>query len=80
MHRSSSGRGSDEFSLNLSQDAVASSDLPMHISNSDITKKEIGLHRKSIGENAVHLIPIVLILCALALWIFSHPTEPSEVM
>ncbi|KAI3994500.1 hypothetical protein MKX01_012757 [Papaver californicum] len=25
------------------------------------------------GENVVHLIPVILVLCALILWVFSHP-------
>lgn len=53
-------------------------DLPTYsnsITISDATKKEMAaLHRKSsLGENAIHLIPLVLVVCALILWLFSLP-------
>ena len=82
MHRSlSTSRASDEFLVNLLPPAMdspplkaaTSNDLPMHNSISDATKKDIALYRKSSGENAIHIIPLVLILCVFILWIFSHP-------
>ncbi|KAF9625375.1 hypothetical protein IFM89_022167 [Coptis chinensis] len=30
-------------------------------------------HIKSSGENSIHIIPNVLIVCAITLWVFSHP-------
>lgn len=84
MHRSSSScRASDEFLVNLLPAAMAmktsspvnvlsSDDLPIYNPVSDATKKEIALHQKSIAENAIHLIPFVLFLCALILWVFSR--------
>ncbi|GAY50558.1 hypothetical protein WN943_000740 [Citrus x changshan-huyou] len=52
-------------------------DLPTYanIPISDATKKEMAaMHRKSsLGENAIHLIPLLLIFCALILWLFSLP-------
>lgn len=81
MHRSSSTcRASDEFLVNLLPmaasspvKALSSDDLPIYDPVSEATKKEIALHQKSIAENAIHLIPLVLFLCALILWVFSHP-------
>ncbi|KAJ1390198.1 hypothetical protein SESBI_37658 [Sesbania bispinosa] len=86
MHRSSSiSRAPDEFFVDISatgtlasstlQMAASSSNgyLPIHRSVFDDTKKElIPLHGKSSGQNAIHLIPLVLIFCGLVLWIFSH--------
>ena len=46
---------------------------------SDATKKEMSMHHKSSGENAIHLIPLVLILCALILWVFSDPGNPYTI-
>ncbi|KAJ4708326.1 Transmembrane protein [Melia azedarach] len=85
MHRSSStSRASDEFLVNMlpasvtmgspTLKTVASDDLPIYDHPiSDATKKEMAMHHKSMGENAIHLIPLVLILCAFILWLFSHP-------
>ncbi|KAG6718750.1 hypothetical protein I3843_04G158600 [Carya illinoinensis] len=80
MHRSSStSRASDEFLLNLLPADMGSppplmksaDELPTYHSISDATKKDAALHTRSSGENAIHLIPLVLILCGLILWIFS---------
>ncbi|KAJ4826924.1 hypothetical protein Tsubulata_025538 [Turnera subulata] len=83
MYRSSTttSRSSDDFLVNLSPAPIASplkatysDELPVYDSVvSDSTKKEIALHNKTLGEKAVHLIPVVLILCALILWLSSHP-------
>ncbi|XP_010250366.1 PREDICTED: uncharacterized protein LOC104592622 [Nelumbo nucifera] len=83
MHRSAStSRASDEFLINISPAVKCCStglktvhvdDLPRYDPISDTNKKEAGSHPKSSGENAVHLIPLVLILCAIILWLFSHP-------
>lgn len=87
MYRSSSAaRVSDEFSINLSpagkgspslKPSVADHDLPLYTPIPDGTKKESGVHQKSSGENAIHLIPVILVLCALVLWFFSHPSTTS---
>ncbi|OAY37438.1 hypothetical protein MANES_11G101800v8 [Manihot esculenta] len=86
MYRvSTTYRGSDEFSVNLSLDAIASAprtnssstDLPIYDPISDSTKKDVGLHHRSLGENSVHLIPLVLFLCALILWVFSRSVGKS---
>ncbi|CAH9060136.1 unnamed protein product [Cuscuta epithymum] len=41
------------------------------ISSDHVTKKERG--RTKLAENAVHLIPLVLFLCAFVLWFLSNP-------
>ncbi|XP_077252370.1 uncharacterized protein LOC143891718 [Tasmannia lanceolata] len=80
MHRSgSTSRASDEFSVNISPPLKGSpglkttemDQLPTYNPQSDVAKKEM-LRLKS-SETAVHFIPLVLILCALILWVFSHP-------
>ncbi|EXB76291.1 hypothetical protein L484_025649 [Morus notabilis] len=85
MQRSSStSRASDDFLVNFSptffvsspMNSAASDDLPLYDPNSEATKKEIGMH-KLIGENAIHIIPLVLLLCGFILWIFSHPAIPK---
>ncbi|KAL6524551.1 hypothetical protein OROHE_016222 [Orobanche hederae] len=43
--------------------------------NDDVSKKDMCLKpsRQGGGERAIHLIPLVLFLCALVLWWFSSP-------
>lgn len=38
----------------------------------EVTKKEKS--RAKFAENAVHIIPFVLLACALILWFFSNPS------
>ncbi|KAK3210841.1 hypothetical protein Dsin_015547 [Dipteronia sinensis] len=89
MYRSAStSRASDEFLVNLLPEAAVApvnsspakasashhhDDLPIYNPISDATKKELALHHKSQGENAIHLIPLLLIFCGFILWLFSHP-------
>lgn len=70
------GKGSPLIKSSPSLKSLDTDDLPVHELISDAAKKEIT--HKSSGENAVHLIPLVLILCALILWLFSK--EPETVM
>ncbi|KAK4353135.1 hypothetical protein RND71_028653 [Anisodus tanguticus] len=49
----------------------ASELLPIHESLSDIAKKEKS--RAKFAENAVHIIPFVLLLCGFILWFLSSP-------
>nr|XP_017239329.1 PREDICTED: uncharacterized protein LOC108212108 [Daucus carota subsp. sativus] len=83
---SSAARVSDEFLINLSpagkgspslKPSAADQDLPLYTPVPEGTKKEGGLHQKSSGENAIHLIPVILVLCALVLWLFSHPSTTT---
>ncbi|XP_019190856.1 PREDICTED: uncharacterized protein LOC109185335 isoform X2 [Ipomoea nil] len=86
MYRSSSsGRVSDEFfphsaavptpafsSPNLKSPSTGASDeLPTYNPQSHVAKKE--RNRLRFAENAVHLIPVVLVLSAIILWFFSSP-------
>ncbi|KAI3454385.1 hypothetical protein Pfo_011048 [Paulownia fortunei] len=82
MHRSasySSARSSDEFLVNFSPAALKGFDsnqdlLTNDVISDDVSKKDISL-KPSPGEKAVHLIPLVLIVCALVLWWFSNPVQ-----
>lgn len=77
MHRShSTSRIADEYCGNLSS-AIAAGDgdghLPVYSPVSDVAKKEKSRLRSA--ENAVHLIPLVLVLSAVILWFFSNPVD-----
>ncbi|CAN8251978.1 unnamed protein product [Cochlearia groenlandica] len=39
----------------------------------EIIKKEKEKSRAKFAENAIHIIPFVLLACALVLWLFSNP-------
>ncbi|EEF30595.1 conserved hypothetical protein [Ricinus communis] len=45
--------------------------LPTYDPLSHVAKKERSRLRSA--ENAIHLIPLVLVLCAIILWFFSSP-------
>ncbi|GMI83965.1 hypothetical protein like AT2G35658 [Hibiscus trionum] len=81
---------SDQFFMNLPPAAMASSQLLKAATASDdddhlpeysdpITgsnKKEIAFHHHNgKGGRVVHLIPLVLLICALTLWSFSLPAH-----
>ncbi|XP_056858464.1 uncharacterized protein LOC130507848 [Raphanus sativus] len=70
-----SSRPSEEFLINLSPDSSSADDLVVY----DVAKKELVLHNnsyKSVNrERAVHIIPLVLFLCAFVLWAFSTATH-----
>ncbi|CAI0417594.1 unnamed protein product [Linum tenue] len=73
MHRSSStSRFSDEdrpsYSIPKSK-STTFHDLPTYDPLSHVAKKEISRLRSA--ENAVHFIPLVLLLSAIVLWFFS---------
>uniref|UniRef100_A0A1J3JUQ7 Uncharacterized protein n=1 Tax=Noccaea caerulescens TaxID=107243 RepID=A0A1J3JUQ7_NOCCA len=67
-------RPSEEFLINLSPDSSSPDGHVLY----DGAKKELPLHSNTYkavnGERAIHLIPLVLFLCALVLWIFSSAT------
>ncbi|KAK8948479.1 hypothetical protein KSP39_PZI005582 [Platanthera zijinensis] len=77
MHRSaSSSRVSDEYYMTAGQ-AVATRSaadidhLPTYDPQLEIAKKETA--RLRLAENTVHLIPVIIIICAMLLWFFSNP-------
>jgi hypothetical protein len=51
--------------------SLESNELPLYEPTSEAGKKE--KTRTKFAENGVHLIPFVLILCALILWFLSNP-------
>ncbi|KAL6977604.1 hypothetical protein U1Q18_026396 [Sarracenia purpurea var. burkii] len=84
MYRSgSTSRVSDEYlkyhssspapsaSAALRSLSLEGNELPLYEPPSEASKKEKS--RAKFAENAVHLIPLVLLLCALVLWFFSNP-------
>jgi cbb3-type cytochrome oxidase subunit 3 len=46
-------------------------ELPVYDPIAELAKKERA--RVKFAENAVHVIPFVLLLCAIILWLFSNP-------
>lgn len=48
---------------------------PYDPNGQEVTKKE--KPRAKFAENAVHIIPFVLLACALVLWFFSNPGMQS---
>ncbi|KAL0709791.1 hypothetical protein Bca4012_016769 [Brassica carinata] len=69
-----SSRPSEEFLINLSPDSSIPDGLVVY----DVAKKEMMLHDNSYksvnGQRAIHIIPLVLFLCAFVLWSFSSVT------
>ncbi|XP_035839063.1 uncharacterized protein LOC110906286 [Helianthus annuus] len=54
--------------------ALEANELPQHESSSlPSTAKKDKLGRARISEKSVHIIPLILLLCALILWLFSNP-------
>ncbi|GER56754.1 periplasmic trehalase [Striga asiatica] len=96
MHRSTSysstGRSSDEFSVNFSpaalkgldsnHDSLTGNKSNNHNANGDlvsddISKKDISSRPSPEAEKAIHLIPLVLFICFLILYLFSSPVTPD---
>jgi len=84
MHRSASwNRFSDDYFKHATSGSSSGhrssysmfdgSHLPTYDPIADLAKKERA--RVKLAENAVHLIPFVLIACALILWLFSNPGQ-----
>ena len=72
------GRLGSGVAAALTADDVATAELeelqrllPKYDPRSEFAKKEV--FREKAAENAVHLIPLVLVLCAAILWFFSDP-------
>ncbi|XP_022738660.1 uncharacterized protein LOC111291281 [Durio zibethinus] len=55
----------------MSSSLEDNNELPMYDPAMEIAKKDKS--RAKFAENAVHLIPLVLLVCALILWFFSNP-------
>ncbi|XAR70521.1 hypothetical protein NMG60_11027396 [Bertholletia excelsa] len=83
MHRSSSAsRALEEYTNHASSspangfrpESDATGDqLPTYNPQSHVAKKE--RMRLRSAEAAVHLIPVLLVLCAIVLWFFSSPVD-----
>lgn len=84
MHRSASwNRFSDDYFKHATSSPASGhrssysmfdgNHLPTYDPIAELAKKEKA-HVK-FAENAVHVIPFVLIVCAMILWIFSNPGE-----
>ncbi|CAN4127692.1 unnamed protein product [Withania somnifera] len=77
MYRSSSStRVSDDFFFNSSPNikstiSTQTEELPTFNPQSHVAKKE--RNRLRSDENAIHLIPLILLLSAIILWVFSSP-------
>ncbi|KAA0044682.1 putative transmembrane protein [Cucumis melo var. makuwa] len=85
MYRSASwNRFSDEYyshsapsskpgqSLRLSSSFdQGNNELPMNDPVTEMVKREKA--RVKFAENAVHVIPFVLLICGIVLWFFSNP-------
>ncbi|KAH0643008.1 uncharacterized protein [Solanum tuberosum] len=80
MYRSSSSsRVSEEFFFNSSPNlkstiSTETEELPTFNPQSQVAKKE--RNRLRSAENAIHLIPLILLLSAIVLWVFSSPAVP----
>ncbi|KAJ8556457.1 hypothetical protein K7X08_032209 [Anisodus acutangulus] len=77
MYRSSSTtRVSEELFFNSSPNikstiSTETEELPTFNPQSHVAKKE--RNRLRSAENAIHLIPLILVLSAIILWVFSSP-------
>ncbi|ESQ40685.1 hypothetical protein EUTSA_v10015492mg [Eutrema salsugineum] len=67
MYRSASWNRVTEDYSGVDEDEPA----PYDPAGQEMTKKEKS--RGKFAENAVHIIPFVLLACALVLWFFSNP-------
>ncbi|KAJ7944692.1 putative Transmembrane protein [Quillaja saponaria] len=62
---------SQSSSFRPTSEPEADQKLPTYNPLSDVSKKERSGIRSA--ENAIHLIPILLLVCAVILWFFSTP-------
>ncbi|KAA8533915.1 hypothetical protein F0562_031432 [Nyssa sinensis] len=67
----SSSSSSEKVSPALRALSLEANELPLYEPLSEVAKKE--RTRVIHAENAVHIIPFVLVLCAFILWFFSNP-------
>ncbi|CAA2971451.1 unnamed protein product [Olea europaea subsp. europaea] len=70
-HLSSSPSSSKGSSPALRALSLEANELPVYEPLSEAAKKERA--RAKFAENAIHIIPIVLLLCAFVLWFLSNP-------
>ncbi|XP_058181627.1 uncharacterized protein LOC131300016 [Rhododendron vialii] len=71
---SSSSSSSSKASAALRALSLEADELPVLEPMSEVYKKEKS--RIKFGETVVHIIPFVLLFCALVLWFFSNPDVP----
>ncbi|KAB1216022.1 hypothetical protein CJ030_MR4G008904 [Morella rubra] len=78
LRSSSTSRVSEEFSSpSLLSSSDADRKLPTFDPISMVAKKERS--RLRFAESSVHVIPLVLLLCVIVLWFFSHPCTLTTV-
>ncbi|XP_059461702.1 uncharacterized protein LOC132190684 [Corylus avellana] len=70
MHGSSPSPNEPQSGLRRTPSSE-NNELPLYDPIAELAKKERA--RVKFAENAVHLIPLVLFLCAITLWFFSNP-------
>ncbi|KAE8734946.1 oxidoreductase family protein [Hibiscus syriacus] len=58
--------------MKMSSSMDDNNELPVYDPNVEMANKK-DRSRAKFAENAVHIIPLVLLLCALILWFFSNP-------
>ncbi|CAL0331709.1 unnamed protein product [Lupinus luteus] len=78
MHRSSSSPSSLYSSLkpNNTKTDTDQNLLPTYDPLSYVAQKE--QHRLKSAQNAIHLIPLLVLLCAIILWFFSTPLPQTS--
>ncbi|KAE9606879.1 hypothetical protein Lalb_Chr09g0324231 [Lupinus albus] len=84
MHRSSSSPSSLYSSLkpnNIKTDTDIDIDIDQHLLPtydplSHVAQKE--QHRLKSAQKAIHLIPLLVLLCAIILWFFSSPLPQTS--
>ncbi|KAD7480319.1 hypothetical protein R6Q59_009110 [Mikania micrantha] len=53
--------------------ALEANEVPQHESSPFSMPKKDKFGRSRFSEKSVHVIPLILLLCALVLWLFSNP-------
>ncbi|GAB4858092.1 hypothetical protein Ancab_015994 [Ancistrocladus abbreviatus] len=74
----SQSTNSRTFIDNTNHNGTGVNQLPVYNPNSPAAKKERS--RLRTAENAVHVIPLVLVLCAIILWFCSNPDIAVDVV
>ncbi|KAK7307760.1 hypothetical protein VNO77_41107 [Canavalia gladiata] len=75
MQRSSSSGTVWRKNSSLTPDMDTHQHLPTYDPLSQVAQRE--LSRLRSARNAVHLIPLLILLCAIILWFFSSPLNHS---